>query len=169
MKVVDIMQCLALEEGLPTKKPFMLKNVGLSLHISDLLVYGNTPVHGYTEHSEVDLLLVEAIQQYNNRSLKINIVDAPIPFKHDHWITNMSVCAVLTLMGKYTEKHIDPEEFGGGWMYLAEGRKFWIFETDEELIKAELTRDSFLYFPPGVAHAVYTESDSWGLGGYIMT
>jgi hypothetical protein len=103
---------------------------------------------------------------------------------------------VLTRADAYTPFHVDPPDFGGGWMYLWTGRKTWHFVSQEWITRLFLRestdriRDAsveelatldpriecsavtagggdFLYFPPGWIHRVWTHEKSLGVGGYI--
>lgn len=106
------------------------------------------------------------------------------------------ISPILTQEGRYTSFHLDPPLAGGGWMFLASGTKHWLFVQPDhvealynpatkrlrdlplhELVRvvpmsalrqATLCDGEFLFFPPAWIHRVKTESDSLGVGGYVL-
>jgi uncharacterized RmlC-like cupin family protein len=103
---------------------------------------------------------------------------------------------VLTRADAYTPFHVDPPDFGGGWMYLWRGRKTWHFVSQEwittlfqrstgeiqdasiqemhgldpriECYSTTAGAGDFIYFPPGWIHRVWTHEKSLGIGGYFQ-
>ena len=92
---------------------------------------------------------------------------------------------------------MDPPDYGGGWMYLSEGKKDWMFleptpEALQSVIEsgaqhlvdispelayqragvvfheAKMQAGDLLYFPPGWLHRVRTYEKSIGVGGYLL-
>lgn len=98
---------------------------------------------------------------------------------------------ILSPSKGYTALHMDPPSYGGGWMYLVQGQKDWQFLSPQWLnhlftgIEKELpdvssealpqadfyavhaVENSFVYFPPGWMHRVWTYDKAIGIGGYI--
>ena len=182
-------------------------------------------VFGYDESGSYveDLLLSTLVEQWLNDRLKVKVLDSPmhiveLPAVMDEFASapppatetpeEESFAArvhahkhgqspVLTRADAYTPFHVDPPEFGGGWMYLWKGRKAWHFVSQawiktlyrpsppDKLLDASIEElhgldpkiecfsvtsggGDFIYFPPGWIHRVWTHEKSLGIGGYIQ-
>jgi hypothetical protein len=82
------------------------------------------------------------VRDWKRDALAANIVDAPIPELfapaevdrdlEQYGIAARSLMLVLTHRLTHTPFHQDPPLNGGGWMWLAEGRKLWNFADFED-------------------------------------
>jgi hypothetical protein len=182
-------------------------------------------VFGYDEsgHYVEDLLLSNLVEEWLNDRLKVKVLDSPmhivdLPSVMDEFASSPSPATetleeesfaarvyahkhgqspVLTRADTYTPFHVDPPDFGGGWMYLWKGRKTWHFVSQEcittlyrpaplgklldvsveelhglypkiECFSVTAGDGDFLYFPPGWIHRIWTHEKSLGIGGYIQ-
>lgn len=94
-----------------------------------------------------DLTLRATIDEWKRGTLAVNIVDAPIPqvFAAVEVDSALAACGItaeaLMLVAStrttHTPFHQDPPLEGGGWMWLAEGRKAWClidYEQNDALL-----------------------------------
>jgi len=175
----------------------------------ELLAGEREPLFGYVYSSETDyeiheIAALEALRRYRDGTLPIGIVDSPVASPADVLPASLqhgplpedgqqyACCYVLCRAPSVTGFHTDPE-FGGGYMHLLEGEKFWWFvdpadASVEQLVErpmarvltqddyrlwgkvrvAHLRAGGFLYFPSSWPHRVLTYEPSCGLGGYIV-
>lgn len=178
-------------------------------------VFGYDDAGNYVE----GLLLSNLTEQWISDSLNVKVLDSPMhivdlpPVMDDFdapdtetpeeesfaarvYAHRHGQSPVLTRADTYTPFHVDPPDFGGGWMYLWKGCKTWHFVSQEWITtlywleSSEKIRDAslaelhgldpgiecfavtagggdFIYFPPGWIHRVWTHEKSLGIGGYI--
>lgn len=173
-----------------------------------LLAREPRPLFGYVEITETEdevrtIAPLEAARRLRDGTLDFSIIDAPIHEPGDllpaalklHPLPDerreYACCYVLTRAPNITSFHSDPD-FGGGYMHLVEGEKFWWFvdPNDASLdaltgrpMARVLTQNDFrlwgkvqvahlrgggcVYFPPSWFHRVLTYEPSYGVGGYI--
>lgn len=173
-----------------------------------LLAREPNPLFGYVYTSETaydirEIAPQEALTRLRDGTLDLAIVDSPVSDPADVFPASLrgaalddegkeyECCFVLTRAPGVTAFHADPE-FGGGYMHLIEGEKYWWFVDPADAALDELldrpmarvlTQDGFrlwgkvqvahlrgggcVYFPPSWLHRVFTYRPSFGIGGYI--
>lgn len=171
-------------------------------NILAVLESSNEDVMGYIHPTgSIVTPAAEAVKQFREKSLKSNICNSHVQALAEAFLKPGGRLAydcaspLLTKADEYTALHYDPPQFGGGWMYLSKGEKFWVLvhpkETPllvmneegylkdlplDELAKFVSSPDSvrygtlragqFLFFPPSWSHQVTTPSECVGLAGY---
>ena len=132
--------------------PFLVPYSKEFAHLTDaklfqLMKKSNASVYGYDKkggcHANFKLSKLIDTHLDPKKKLGVSIVDSPVAltrlpreFTQHHRKSrvdrSLSTIAlgqtpVLTDSGSYTYLHFDPVQFGGGWMYIAEGKKIWNF------------------------------------------
>jgi hypothetical protein len=213
--VVAVAEFGTIEEGLlatggqapflvPDCREFAVDEAGFR----GLLAREQAELFGYdyyrdTEYATRYVAPLAALERLAAGTLDFVIVDAPISGAEevlpaalrrrppDEEGQQYACCYVLTGAGRVTPFHADPA-FGGGYMHLVDGEKFWWFVDPadaptaalvDRTVTRVLTQDDFhlwgkvrvahlraggfVYTPPGWSHRVCTYAPSYGLGGYI--
>lgn len=156
-------------------------------------------VYGYHVHDAACSKAIEGLElkqlwaSYGNGTLDFKILESPMQLVDPPGSMRalsvhqeMKQSLVLSPVGT-TALHIDPPDYGGGFMYLCQGDKEWTFmdpfhtiprvydaankrfyDQPQEPCNVHMRSGDFIYFPPGELHRVVTTKPSFGVGGYLM-
>lgn len=105
----------------------------------------NGLVFGYTEESEVvrNMICADLIRDWHVGNLTMTVFDSPLHIfdlppvlsKHhspgdvdaSELVVELGQTIILSRQNSYTALHMDPLNYGGGWMYIWSGQKDWHF------------------------------------------
>ena len=159
-------------------------------------------VYGYRKRDEACAEVTEGLElrqlwaDYKRGTLEFKILDSPmlhmtpdlLPRSMYDYRDSARPSLILSPVGT-TNLHLDPPDYGGGFMYLCHGEKDWSFMDPFQTIpnvydaanrrlfdrtagvpcsNARMSGGDFIYFPPGELHRVITTQPSFGLGGYLL-
>ncbi|MEO7327546.1 MAG: hypothetical protein ABI193_03135, partial [Minicystis sp.] len=215
--VVPVVEFPSLEAGLREtggRVPFLVpqcREINIdATRFHALLEREPQPLFGHVEITETkdETLYIEpleAARRLRDNTLDLAILDSPIHAPGDLFPDALrsllrplpeeqreyECCYAMTRAQQVTSFHADPD-FGGGYLHLVEGEKFWWFvdPADASLdallnrtIARVLTQDRFrlwgkvqvahlrgggcVYFPPSWIHRIFTYKASYGVSGYL--